>query len=131
MLRKVTVAVAIFIGCALTCEAQKSKAEYTFPEDIADTARKTFVKNFNQGKVLYGLSCATCHNKKVDGKDVIPDFSLPQLLDYEMRMYEQHEGKMDDRHVSDAELEKIIVFLRYKKKSGVYVTPPPKLQSGL
>jgi mono/diheme cytochrome c family protein len=108
------------------CFGQKKQA-FSYPDDIADSAKKSFVKNFNQGKILYGISCAQCHNKKVNGADIIPDFSLPQLMDYEMRMYEQHENKLDDRHVSDAELEKIILFLRYKKKSGITVTPPPKL----
>jgi mono/diheme cytochrome c family protein len=118
---------AIASLCSPNCFGQKKQA-FSYPDDIADTAKKSFVKNIYQGKLLYGIACAQCHNKKVNGADIIPDFSLPQLMDYEMRMYEQHEDKLDDRHVSDIELEKIILYLRYKKKSGITVTPPPKLQ---
>jgi hypothetical protein len=117
--------VMLMMGLAFAGSAQK-KEEFTYPDDIADTAKKAFVKQFNQGKVLYQISCGQCHNKKISGKDIIPDFSLPQLMDYEMRMYEQHENKLDDKHVRDEEMAKIVLFLRYKKKSGVYVTPPPR-----
>ena len=117
--------VILMTGFFYVGNAQKKEA-FTYPDDIADTAKKAFVKQFNQGKVLYAISCGQCHTKKINGKDIIPDFSLPQLMDYEMRMYEQHTDKLDDKHVRDEEMAKIVLFLRYKKKTGVYVTPPPK-----
>src|SRR5687767_8730334 len=110
--------------------ALKKKEAFIYPDDIADTAKKAFVKQFNQGQVLYNLTSGQCHNKKINGKKIIPDFALPQLMDYEMRMYTQHEDKLDDKHVRDEEMAKIVLFLRYKKRTGVYVTPPPKEAPG-
>lgn len=113
------------VGFSSLSPAQK-KEGFAYPDDIADSAKKTFVKQFNQGRILYSITCAQCHNKNINGKEVIPDFSLPQLMDYEMRMYSQHEDKLDDRHVRDEEMARIIQFLRYKNRTGVYITPPPK-----
>ena len=109
------------------CSAQKKEA-FRYPDDIpdSDSAKKAFVKQFKQGQVLYNISCGQCHNKKINGKEIIPDFALPQLMDYEMRMYAQHDDKLDDKHVRDDEMAKIVLFLRYKTKTGVYVAPPPK-----
>lgn len=102
---------------------------YTFPDDIADTAKKTFVTDFRKGHRIYLITCGSCHNKTVNGKEVIPDFSLPQLLDYEMRLYQEHGDTLTDRFVTDDEMQKVITFLRYKKPSGVLVRPGPKQDS--
>lgn len=121
---------ACTIGVVTEAKAQKSapkKIEFTYPDDIADSSKKTFVKEFNQGNTLYGIMCSSCHNKTVDNKTLIPDFSLPQLMDYEMRMYTEHGEDLGDNKVTDVEMQKIILFLRYKKKSGVTVRPPAKL----
>jgi hypothetical protein len=111
---------AICLGFAVASTAQKA-VEFTYPETaVADTAKKNFVKRWKQGQTLYNLSCSKCHNKTVNGKSVIPDFSLPQLLDYEMRIaYESHGEQLTDRFVSDEEMQRIILFLQYKKKTGV------------
>ena len=101
---------------ANVCHAQK-KAAFTYPDDIADSAKKSFVKQFNQGMILYKISCNRCHIKIVGGKEVIPDFSLPQLMDYEIRIFPEHNEKLTDNKVSDEELAKIVLFLRYKEKS--------------
>lgn len=102
--------------------------EFTYPDDmVADSSKKRFVKDFNKGQILYQLSCAKCHNITENKKEIIPDFSLPQLMDYEMRLYPQHSERLDDTHVSDDEMTKIVLFLRYKKKSGKTVTPPAVL----
>lgn len=114
---------AICLGFAVMSAAQKAgkAAGFTYPETaVADTAKKSFVKRWKQGQVLYNLSCSKCHNKTVNGKSVIPDFSLPQLLDYEMRIsYDAHGEQLTDRFVSDEEMQRIILFLQYKKKTGV------------
>jgi hypothetical protein len=108
----------LFMAISPICVAQK-KMGYDFPEEAtSDTARKNFVKNFNKGHILYNLSCARCHTIKENKLEIIPDFSLPQLMDYEMRLYPEHEGQMDDTRVADTEMNNIILFLRYKKKSG-------------
>lgn len=98
--------------------AQK-KIEFDYPEDsVTDASKKAFLKNFNQGKVLYAINCAQCHNFKEKKTEIIPDFSMPQLMDYEMRMYSVHMERLNDTHITDEEMQKIINFLRFKKKSG-------------
>ncbi|MEP7168624.1 MAG: hypothetical protein ABI855_04585 [Bacteroidota bacterium] len=58
-------------------------------------------------------------NKK-DGKEIIPDFSLPQLLDYEIRVgYPEHQDPMREVIIPKEELEKVILFLQYKKRNDV------------
>jgi hypothetical protein len=117
----------LFMVMANDCLAQK-KIEFDYPgEATSDTARKNFVKEFNKGHVLYKISCARCHTIKDNKLEIIPDFSLPQLMDYEMRLYPEHEGQMDDTRVADTEMNKIILFLRYKKKSGRTVRPKSTL----
>jgi cytochrome c553 len=103
------------------------KIEFDYPDDIADTAKKNFEKKFRQGHSIYVMTCASCHNKTVNGKSVIPDFSLPQLMDYEMRMAPEHGEQLTDRFITDEEMQRVIIFLRYKKRSGVLVRPGPVL----
>jgi hypothetical protein len=46
---------------------------------------------------------------------VIPDFSIPQLLDYEMRFtYQAHEEPLKETRVSVQDLDDIQVFLQFK-----------------
>lgn len=95
--------------------AAQKKSEFNYPEDsITEAGKKAFVKQFNQGKILYSITCSKCHNLK----NIIPDFSLPQLMDYEMRLYPEHMERLNNIKVTDIEMQKIILFLRYKKKSG-------------
>ena len=109
-----------------TCVAQ-NKAGFTYPEDIVDSSKKDFEKQFSQGRTLYTLICSKCHNINENKKTIIPDFSLPQLMDYEMRIYPEHANKLSDAFLTDVEMTKIILFLRYKEKSGRPVRPPSKL----
>jgi thioredoxin-related protein len=99
--------------------AQK-KAEFNYPEDsVSEESKKAFVKNFNQGKVLYSITCGGCHNFKEKNKQIVPDFSMPQLMDYEMRFqYTAHQDKLNDTHITDEEMSRVILFLRFKNKSG-------------
>lgn len=93
---------------------------FDYPDNmVADTAKKRFVKEFNKGKTLYNLNCAKCHNIMVEKKPVIPDFSLPQLMDYEIRIeYQAHEEDLKETNITHDELDLIVLYLRYKKKSG-------------
>jgi hypothetical protein len=96
--------------------AQK-KIEFDYPDDIADSSKKTFVKDFNKGHVLYKITCSKCHTTIEKGKEIIPDFSLPQLMDYEIRIWPQHQEQLPDTKLADGELAKIVLFLRYKKRN--------------
>lgn len=108
-----------FLLIILCIEAFAQK-EFDYPEDsVSAESRKAFDKTFKQGKILFNTVCGGCHNFKEKNKEIVPDFSMPQLMDYEMRrVYPNHTDKLDDRHVNDDEMNKIILFLRFKKKSG-------------
>ena len=102
------------LGFCTVSTAQKVP-EFEYPEYLAtnDSTKKVFVKQFNQGRVLYGITCSKCHNIK----KIIPDFSLPQLMDYEMRQYPVHLERLNDTKITDEEMQKIILFLRFKTKT--------------
>jgi hypothetical protein len=127
MICKYLAIVMILMSCFEA--AGQKKFEFDYPDEATtDSSKKAFVKQFNQGHTLYMMTCSKCHNKMDGKKEIIPDFSLPQLMDYEVRLYPQHQDKFgDDTKLTDEELAKVIAFLRYKKKSGITVSPPPKL----
>jgi mono/diheme cytochrome c family protein len=105
------------------CGAQKEMA-FDYPPNITADSQQVFVQHFKKGHVLYESNCARCHTQDVNGHKVIPDFSLPQLLDYEMRFqYQAHEEPLKETRVSVQELDDIQVFLQYKKPSGVPAFP--------
>jgi len=111
---------------SLKSKAQKKLTWEVYPDEATtDTAKKSFEKKFKQGIVLYKIGCAKCHAKAEKGKEIIPDFSLPQLMDYEIRIWPQHREQLSDVQITDEELQKIILFLRFKKKSGPPPPPPP------
>jgi hypothetical protein len=105
--------------------AAQKNAEYDMPEDsTAESSKKEFIKHFKQGKILYNISCAQCHTVKDGRKEIIPDFSVPQLMDYEMRFYyPEHQERLTDTKITDEEMNKIILFLRCKKKTGRTIHP--------
>jgi hypothetical protein len=106
----------IFLFAFCSVSTAQKKVEFDYPEDsITDASKIAFVKQFNKGKILYSITCGKCHNMK----NIIPDFSLPQLMDYEMRMYPVHMERLNDTKISDEEMQKVILFLRFKKKSGI------------
>lgn len=91
---------------------------FDYPEDVTEAGKPDFIKNYTKGQVLYGIHCAKCHNQMVDGKSEIPNFSLPQLMDYEIRIqYPSHQDPMRETNLPAEELEQVITFLRYKRKS--------------
>lgn len=97
---------------------------YVLPDDsltMTEAQKKEFISNFEKGIVIYNTICASCHNKLVNGVMVVPDFSLPQLMDYEMRIqYPSHEDRLKETNLSALELDNVVHYLRYKKLSGVH-----------
>ena len=92
-----------------------------FPDDVTtDTGKVSFMKRFNRGKMIYAETCAKCHDSTRNGKKYYPDFSLPQLMDYEMRFqYPEHGEDLKETNITVAELDDVVDFLRYKKKNLV------------
>lgn len=122
------VLLAIVILLFGQCTQQQDLA-FDYPAAATtDTGRANFREHWSQGKVLYAMNCGGCHDTLVAGSrnKVVPDFSLPQLLDYEMRFqYPSHENRLREVDVSVAELDWIQMYLQYKKRSGVPVAPLP------
>ena len=108
------------INCTST-----NKISYNYPDDIItdDTAKKKFVKQFNAGQILYKINCAKCHNTTVHGKEIIPDFTLEQLENYEIRIQNpKHEEDLRETNITLDELDEVILFLTYKKRNPVDAT---------
>ena len=111
----------------MRCGGSK-EVPHTYPATTSTDLRGDFVAQFQRGEILYRTNCGGCHNKWVNGHLIIPDFSIPQLLDYEMRtQYPSHGERLHESKVSKEELDDIQVFLQYRKPSGHPLTPPPVL----
>lgn len=110
----------ILFACYFNCSAQKDKeVDYEFPSFMKPEIKEFYMKEFEKGKILYNLNCATCHNFKVKKKVYVPDFSINELTSYEIRMKNaEHETNMSEVRVTTEELGYIITYLTYKKKSG-------------
>lgn len=113
---KIVVLVIVLLSAGICGMAQK-KLPYDFPDEAnTDSAKKAFDKQFHNGQAIYKITCAKCHNKLVDGKEMIPDFSLPQLMDYEIRIFPEHSEKIPETRITEVELANVVSFLRFRKK---------------
>lgn len=124
-MKKILTVLLIFQFAFIFKPAAQKNVEYDMPEDsTAEASKRAFIKQFKQGKILYNISCAQCHTVKEGRKEIIPDFSVPQLIDYEMRFYyPEHQERLTDTKITDEEMTRIILFLKYKKKTGRPVHP--------
>lgn len=100
-----------------TTKQNKKEPIFDYPEFVTtNIGRDSFLNEFNKGRVIYKQTCAKCHNVKKNGKLYYPDFSLPQLMDYEMRFqYPAHQDELKETNLSPAELDWVVTFLRFKK----------------
>lgn len=48
------------VGSFIACVSNKN---YILPKGLSKFQKKDFVLQFNQGRTLYDLNCASCHNK--------------------------------------------------------------------
>lgn len=122
-------AIILFLVIGFTDEsmAQKSqpKAIYThdFPPEMSEEVKKSYIKIFEKGRILYQVNCARCHNTKVKGVEVMPEFTKEHLAQYELRIQNsEHEEALSEMRVNAEELQQIMIFLTYYKKAG----PAPK-----
>jgi hypothetical protein len=95
----------------------KKETVFDYPEFITtDKGKDSLLNEFKKGRIIYKQTCAKCHNVKKDGKLYYPDFSLPQLMDYEMRFqYPAHQDELRETNLSKDELDWVVTFLRFKK----------------
>ena len=104
-----------------TAMAQKknktAQVQYDFPPEMAADIQKQYKELADKGLILYQLTCAKCHNNKVRGKDVIPDFTVEQLELYQIRIANAtHESQLTETALNAEELSLITTFFMYKKK---------------
>ena len=104
----------LLIACIST-----KKAQLEFPDAMLPEVQADYRKTCERGYALYKLSCAKCHTSKKWGREIIPDFSDAQLQGYALRIAnKQHENNLPDSLVSEVDFGDIMLFLKYKKKSG-------------
>jgi mono/diheme cytochrome c family protein len=100
----------------IACVTQPKLQYYNFPEDITEEAKIANLKMLEKGRVLYNINCAKCHNKKIKGKIIIPDFTNTQLESYTIRIQnEVHVNNLQENKLTSEELEAIQFFFSYKK----------------
>lgn len=112
---------SIFIGLLaivlFECTSQK-KVPLEFPAAMSAPVKQEYVRLSEKGRILYDINCASCHNTKIHGKTIIPDFSPEQLKGYELRISNaRHESALPEANVTAEELGLIMTFLNYKKKN--------------
>lgn len=95
------------------------KAGYVFPKEMSAPIRTEYQKICDKGQALYEAACAGCHNVKVKGKWVIPDFTQNQVNGYAIRVGNgEHVRTLTDEAITTEELGLIATFLLYKAPSG-------------
>ncbi|WP_051312773.1 c-type cytochrome [Sporocytophaga myxococcoides] len=103
--------------CFVQCVNQ-NKVTYDLPEAMLPHVKQEYLSRCEKGKILYDMNCAGCHNTKVKGKVVVPDFTPEQLKGYELRITNaRHSETLTDTTVTEEELGIIMTFLNYKKKN--------------
>ncbi len=102
----------------MQCKAPH-EISYELPDAMVPSAKIEYAKQCDKGKILFDINCAQCHTTIVKRKEIIPDFTLEQLIGYEIRVSTpEHESNIPETTVSAEELGYIMTFLSYKKKSG-------------
>lgn len=90
------------------------------PKGFSTERKKEVLQQFSEGKKAYLTHCAKCHNKNINGSEVIPDFSFEQADTYRVRFNNsQHKSELTTESISEHELDMIVIFFSYKKQSGV------------
>ncbi|GAL86194.1 hypothetical protein CHU_3117 [Sporocytophaga myxococcoides] len=108
----------LFAVCFGQC-VTRNNVSYNLPEAMLPHVKQEYLSRCEKGKILYDINCAGCHNTKVKGKIVIPDFTPEQLKGYELRITNaRHSETLTDTTVTEEELGIIMTFLTYKKKSN-------------
>jgi mono/diheme cytochrome c family protein len=118
-MKKQSIIILSVVTTMLSCAVNK-KSEYELPAEMLPHVQAEYSQQCEKGAALYRMSCGNCHNLKIKGKTVIPDFNEEDLKGYALRISNaRHEQNMPDSLVTEEDLGIIMTFLRYKKKSGV------------
>ena len=122
MIMKKKVLFLSLLACVVVLQAftgKAKKAGYVFPKEMSAPIRTEYQKICDKGQALYEAACAGCHNVKVKGKWVVPDFTQDQVNGYEIRVGNgAHVRTLTDEAITTEELGFIATFLLYKEPSG-------------
>ncbi|MEO6549788.1 MAG: hypothetical protein ABIN94_17435 [Ferruginibacter sp.] len=89
---------------------------HDFPPAMKEEVKKEYIKLFEKGRILYQINCSRCHNTKVNGVELMPEFTKEHLAKYELRIQNpQHEEELNETRVNAEELAQIMIFLTYYK----------------
>lgn len=121
-MRKIVVPiVSIVLFFTVESKAQK-KVVADFPATMPTTVKAEYQRQFDKGLVLYDINCARCHNVTIKKKVYIPDFTVNELMNYDVRRGNAtHEDEIPETQVTTEELGYIIIFLNYKKRNDIEV----------
>ncbi|HOZ78595.1 MAG TPA: hypothetical protein PLY34_11405 [Ferruginibacter sp.] len=110
----------IFLLCIVAACSYQKKLGIDMPEGFSKEREQQLLTQFAEGKKAYLTHCAGCHNKTVNGKQVIPDISFEQADTYRVRFANnQHKNELREETVTEQELDRIVIFFTYKKQTGV------------
>lgn len=119
----------LFIACLVTvqrCTTQK-KVEYNIPDNYEGQVKLNLIKMLDEGQSLYRIHCSKCHGIFGNGKDSIPNFSKTQLENYSRAaISDDPNNHAVIQRIRDQDLDRILQFLQFRKKSGNEVTLPRK-----
>lgn len=109
------------LGTMGACLTQKQpKVSYEFPEEMLPAVKESYIQMWEKGRILYDVNCSRCHNQKVKGKMIIPEFTEEMLAAYEVRLADpEHEMAVSDTRVNTEELNLITIFLTFRKHDSV------------
>ena len=103
---------------------------YELPVAMKPEVKAEYAKLCDKGKILYDMNCARCHNTETKHASLIPDFTQDQLRGYEIRVSNpKHEMSLLEEQVTPEELGLISTFLMYKKKTGITMVKPTKMEA--
>ena len=109
----------LFLCIFIACSYEK-KLGIDMPQGFTEERKKQMLQQFAEGKKAYLTHCAKCHNKIVNGKEVIPDISFQQADTYKVRFANnKHKSELAEEIITEHELDMIVIFFTYKKESGV------------
>lgn len=127
-----TILFAIITSVALlSCAARKYRLTHDFPAAMSATIKADYIRQWEKGRVLYGMTCARCHNMREGRHEVVPDFPPDKVMGYELRTeHIKHGAELSDADLTAEDLGMIVIFLTYKRKNpdgvGKWVAPTAK-----
>jgi mono/diheme cytochrome c family protein len=101
----------LFAGCT-----SGKKTEYNIPSHYTPKARQAAIEEFEKGKELFKVHCASCHGIYKKGKETVPNFTKIQIDNYNA-MFIKGDPKNHSvaSKLSQQQLNYILDFLRLRR----------------